>query len=326
MASFVLRVRLPKLCSFTVRLRTAFALAAPLGSALLIGLLVAAPARKPAAPAPVNASLPSFERSTRGDVELIPESVLESNLLVTWYGNPRTDKMGILGEFEDDALAEGLNKQAKAFQGLTWKRVQPAYELVAVVAQDRPGPDGLWRRRETRDVIERVLAQARAHHFKLIIDIQVGHSTVKSEFEYVRRYLEEPDVYLALDPEFHMWEAQQPGRAIGHTLAEDVNYAAAELGRIVAARKLPPKVLIVHQFTMNMLPDKENVKHVRGVDVALDMDGLGSRPLKRAIYRMVMHQPLEFAAIKLFYRKDPNLLLPEDVLVLNPVPSVVVYQ
>jgi hypothetical protein len=309
-----------------MRLRTAHALAMPFVGALVVVLLMAAPARRPPAPPPIEHDPGSAGRPARGDVELIPESVLESNLLVTWYGNPRTDKMGILGEFDGDALAEGLNKQAKAFQGLTWKRVQPAYELVAVVAQDRAGPDGTWRRRETRDVIERVLAQARAHHFKFIVDIQVGHSTVKSEFEYVRRYLEEPDVYLALDPEFHMWEGQKPGQQIGHTLADDVNYAAAELGRIVEARNLPPKVLIVHQFTMNMLPDKENVKHVRGVDVALDMDGLGDRPLKRAIYRMVMHQPLEFAAIKLFYRREPNLLLPEDVLVLNPVPSVVVYQ
>lgn len=53
--------------------------------------------------------------------------------------------------------------------------------LVAVVAQCTAGADGLWRRRETRDVIQELLGEARANGFKLIVDIQVGRSTVASE-------------------------------------------------------------------------------------------------------------------------------------------------
>jgi hypothetical protein len=260
------------------------------------------------------------------DIELISDSVLKYNLLVTWYGNPHTPKMGILGEYSGEALAHGLLDQAKAFERFTDKRVQPAYELVAVVAQDTAGADGMWRRREFRTVIERMLAEARAHHFKLILDVQVGHSTVASELEYLRRYLEEPDVYLALDPEFHMWEGQQPGRVIGHTLADDINLSVDLLADIVSSKKLPPKVLIVHQFTMNMLPDKEKVKDAPSVDVALDMDGWGDRPLKLAIYRMVTRTPLEYPAIKLFYRKDANILAPAEALALKPTPAVVIYQ
>lgn len=204
--------------------------------------------------------------------------------------------------------------------------MQAAYELIAVVALGDAGPDGLWRRRETRAVIDQMLSEARAHAFKLVLDIQVGRSNVKDEIEYLRRYLEEPDVYLALDPEFHMWEDQRPGQAIGHTLSEDVNYAIDVLDRIIKARNLPPKVLIVHQFTMNMLPDKQKVRRGRRVDVALDMDGWGDRPLKLNTYRMVMRQPLEHAGIKLFYRKDTNILAPAEVLALKPAPAVVIYQ
>jgi hypothetical protein len=274
--------------------------------------------------APLSRVVPAQRRAA--DIELVPDSFLRYNVLVTWYGNPHTPKMGILGEFAGEELASGLLEQAKAYQAGTEKRVQPAYELVAIVAQGEAGSDGLWRRRESRSVIERMLAEARAHHFKLVLDVQVGHSTVASELEYLRRYLEEPDVYLALDPEFHMWEGQQPGRVIGHTLADDINYSIDLLEKIVAARKLPPKVLIVHQFTMNMVPDKENVKDSASVDVALDMDGWGDRPLKLAIYRMVTRTPLEFAAIKLFYRKDSHILAPAEVLALKPTPAVVVYQ
>ncbi len=281
-----------------------------------------------AAGALLLASTPASQnpRPARGDIELIAASVLDSNLLVAWYGNPHTSQMGVLGEYTGEALASGLAEQAKAFGTLTAKRIQPAYELVTVVAQDRAGADGKWRRRETPSVIDQMLANARSHHFKLILDVQVGHSDVRSELEYVRRYMEEPDVYLALDPEFHMWEGQQPGKVIGHTLSADVNYAIDFLAAIIAAKDLPPKVLIAHQFTINMLPDKERVRNLPGVDVVLDMDGWGGRPLKLAIYRMVMRKPLRYAAIKLFYQKDDDILDPRAVMALTPTPSVVIYQ
>jgi len=146
------------------------------------------------------------------------------------------------------------------------------------------------------------------------------------ELEYLRRYLEEPDVHLALDPEFDMPNGEPPGTRIGTTPARDVNYAIDLLERIVIEKKLPPKVLIAHQFTMNMLPDKRNVQDSPVVDVALVMDGWGPRQLKHAIYRMVTRTPLEHSGIKLFYRKEPDLLSPSHVLELKPTPSIVIYQ
>lgn len=260
------------------------------------------------------------------DIELVPDSVLAYNVLVTWYGNPHSTRMGILGEMKGERLARGLREQAAAFETVTGKRIQPAYELVAIVAQGTAGADGMWRRRESKAVIDQMLAEARANKFKLVLDVQVGHSTVKSELEYLRPYLEEPDVYLALDPEFHMAPGQQPGRQIGSTPSEDINYAIDLLEGIIARKKLPPKVLIVHQFTMNMVPDKRRVKASASVDVALVMDGWGARALKLAIYRMVTRTPLEFSGIKLFYRKEPDLFTPAMLLALTPEPAVVIYQ
>lgn len=302
--------------------------AAALGGGVLLARSGDQSASPPSSPAvrPPPAIRQAAARHLQGDIELVPDSFLRYNLLVTWYGNPHTPKMGVLGEYRGEELAKGLVEQARAYEAVTTRRVQPAYELVTIVAQGTPGADGLWRRRESKKVIDQMLAEARAHHFKLVLDVQVGHSTVESELEYIRKYLEEPDVYLALDPEFHMWEGQRPGHVIGHTLADDINYSIDLLDAIIAAKNLPPKVLIVHQFTMNMLPDKEKVKESARVDVALDMDGWGDRPLKLAIYRMVTRKPLEFAAIKLFYRKDSNMLAPAEALGLKPSPAVVIYQ
>ena len=254
-------------------------------------------------------------------------AVLNDTLLVTWYGNPWTGAMGVLGQFTGDDLANRLQQQADAYAPYTKKKITPGYELIAVVAQDNPGVDGKWRRREDADVIKSMLSQARAHGFKLVLDVQVGHSTVEAELQYLKPYLEDPDVYLALDPEFDMWRGQTPGRQIGHTVAYEVNYAINFLDSIVREKGLPPKVLIVHQFTLNMLPDKENIGDSPVVDLVLDMDGFGAQWLKLDSYRMVMDQrQLEYAGIKLFYDQDPGMFTPEQVMGLDPVPSVVIYQ
>ncbi|TAK35406.1 MAG: hypothetical protein EPO21_06030 [Chloroflexota bacterium] len=253
-------------------------------------------------------------------------SVLDNNLIVSWYGNPNTGAMGVLGQFEGADLAARLQRQANAYAGLTDKNILPAYELIAVVAQASPGVDGLWRRRETTEIMDSMLQQARDNGFVLILDVQVGHSTVPDELEALRPYLEQPDVYLALDPEFDMWPGQIPGEYFGHTLASEVNYAIGFLENVIQSKNLPPKVLIVHQFTYNMLPDKENIVSSPLVDVALDMDGFGAQSLKLATWNMVMQKPLQFAGVKLFYDQDPGLFTPQDVMGLTPVPSVVIYQ
>lgn len=265
-------------------------------------------------------------------------AVLAENLLVTWYGNPWSPRMGILGERKGDDLATGLKEQAGAYRSVTNKHVLAAYHLVAVVAQAEPGRDGQYRRRESVSVIRRLLDEARANGFKLVLDVQPGWSTVAEEIAWLRPFLQEPDVYLALDPEFTMPQGgdpgsrKPPGRAIGTMRGEDVNAALDVLEAIITAARLPPKVLIVHQFTWNMLPDKQTIRPSRLVDVVLDMDGFGARALKLSTYRSILRQtPLEstgfrFTGFKLFYKQDTGLFTPAQVMALTPQPAVVIYQ
>lgn len=235
--------------------------------------------------------------------------------------------MGILGRLDGSALAEGLKRQAEGYAAVAHKPVLPAYELVAIVAQPEPGRDGRYRRRESRDVIDRMLREARAAGFKLILDVQTGRSTVLSELSYLAPYLQEPDVYLALDPEFSMGTDGIPGRRIGTMRADEVNDAIAVLEYLQERYQLPPKVLIVHQFTTGMLPDKENIWNSDVVDIVLAADGFGSPALKRHTYGSVLRQrSLEFSGFKLFYIQDTNLLQPSQVLGLTPSPSVIIYQ
>lgn len=255
-----------------------------------------------------------------------PRSLLADHVLVTWYGNPRSSRMGILGEQSGERRAAALRQQASAYRSLTSRQVLMAYHLVAVVAQCTPGADGLWRRRETRDVIAGLLQEARANGFRLVLDIQPGRSSVGAEIDALEPFLSEPDVDLALDPEFQMDVCEVPGRQIGSLRAADVNLALDRLAAIIETRGLPPKVLIVHQFRNDMLPDKKAIRRSPMVDLVLDMDGFGSQSLKLSSYREIMRQPLQHAGIKLFYRQDSGLFSPAQVMSLKPIPAVVIYQ
>jgi hypothetical protein len=293
----------------------------PLALLILLGS-IACQHPQAAVPAPNPAPLPPSEPARA----VPPAPVLADHLLVTWYGNPRSSRMGVLGRHRGAELAAGLRKQAAAYAALTKKKVMAAYHLVAVIAQPHRGKDGMSRRRETDATIRAMLDEARAHQFKLILDVQPGHSTVKAELAHLRQYLEDPDVYLGLDPEFAMPADIAPGRRIGRMTSADVNDAIDFLEAVVRARQLPPKVLIVHQFTMNMLGEKQKIRDSALVDVVLDVDGFGDRPLKRAMYQTIIRKPLEYPGIKLFYREDTNLLGEADVMKLKPEPAVVIYQ
>lgn len=292
---------------------------------LLLSLTVIAAGTSTTWPSP-----PPVAHIGRQDAAATPrhaESFLDSHVLVTWYGNPWSQRMGILGRLEDKALADGLKKQADAYAAATHKQVIPAYELVTIIGQPQPGSDGRYRRRESYTVIDRMLRAARAAGFKLILDVQTGHSTVLDELSYLSRYLQEPDVYLALDPEFSMGDGGVPGQRIGMMHAEEINNAINVLEYVQTRYNLPRKVLMVHQFTMAMLPDKDKIPDNPAIDLVLVADGFGPPALKRHTYSMVRKQhALPYTGFKLFYIQDTNLLDPAQVLALTPSPSVVIYQ
>lgn len=257
-----------------------------------------------------------------------PPAPLDGTRWITYYGNPLSKRMGILGEIPPEEMMDRLEREAASWKAVDpATRVQPALELVATVASDRPGEDGKYRNRMDDKLIEKVLGWARSRGWPLILDIQIGHSTTRAEVERLRRFLEMPDVHLALDPEFDMPKGVAPGRRIGSTDGEDVNVAAILLARIVEEKKLPPKLLIVHRFTEKMLARRERIRLDPRVQIAVVMDGFGAPGLKKRVYRVVVkNEPVQFAGIKLFYKNDKPVMPPAEILALDPKPSVVIYQ
>ncbi|HXT00003.1 MAG TPA: hypothetical protein VN915_04970 [Elusimicrobiota bacterium] len=248
--------------------------------------------------------------------------------IVTYYGNPLSKKMGILGELPPAEMMAGLEREAEA-----WKKadpgtcLKPGLELVATVASDYPGPSGFYRTRMPDALIEKVIGWAHTKGWLTILDVQVGHASVKDEVERLRPFLQRPDVHLALDPEFDMPPGIVPGRRIGTSDARDVNTAIKLLVSMIEKYRLPPKLLLVHRFTGGMLTNSKAVQLDPRVQVVMVMDGYGPPAFKRTAYRRAIRaDPVEYAGIKLFYKNDKPRMAPKEALELTPGPSVVIYQ
>ena len=267
--------------------------------------------------------------------EPLPGALLPARRIVAFYGNPLVKRMGVLGEYPVDEMLTRLDQEVSRWQAADPSTpVIPALHLIAVVAQGDKGRDGMYRARMPDTLIERVYQWAQRKHGLLFLDIQVGHSTVQQELPRLLKFLERPDVHLGLDPEFSMHydkEGLKPSTKIGTMMAADVNYAVRTLSDLVAAKNLPPKVLVVHRFTKRMVPNPREIKLDPRVQIVMDMDGFGPPWLKFDSYRdYEVADPVQYTGFKLFFHNDVKsgepLITPRELLQLIPKPLYIQYQ
>lgn len=259
----------------------------------------------------------------------LPGSLLPSHRIVAFYGNPLSKRMGVLGEIEPDEMLRRLDSTAWEWARLDPdKKVFPALHLIATVAQGYPGPARKYRLQMPDSIVEKVAGWAEQRGWLLFLDVQLGTSTMDKELGHLVKYLSRPYVHLALDPEFAMKDGKVPGTDwMGRMDAAEVNYAIDVLTKVVDDYKLPPKVLVVHRFTRNMLTNARLIKLDPRVQVVINMDGWGPPSSKKAAYKwFVVQIPVQFTGWKLFYKNDKPMMTPEEVLQVYPKPVYIQYQ
>jgi hypothetical protein len=263
----------------------------------------------------------------------LPGSILPSNRIVAYYGNPLSRLMGALGEYPKEDMLRRLRTEVERWTKADPSHpVQPALHLIAVVAQGQPGQARKYRMIMPDKVITDVYGWAREANAILFIDIQTGHDEIRTLLPRFEWILKNPDVHLAIDPEFNLIKSGKiPGSKIGTYDAADINYTSTFLQDIVQKYKLPPKVLIVHRFTRNMVTNAKQIEFHPEVQVVMNMDGWGAPWLKRDSYKeYIVREPVQYTGFKLFYHNDTKkgdpLLMPGDVLRLNPNPIYIQYQ
>jgi hypothetical protein len=260
-------------------------------------------------------------------------AILPFSRIVAYYGNFYSTQMGILGAYPPQVVIPMLQAEVHAWEAADPSTpVIPAIQYIAVVAQGSAGADGKYRLRMPDSQIDEAVSLANQVHGIVILDVQVGESTLPAELPALQKYLEMPQVHLAIDPEFSMKYGNPPGTVIGTFDASDINYAANYLATLVRQYHLPPKILIVHRFTEDMVTNYKQIHPLPEVQIVMDMDGWGSQAKKIGTYtNVIAADPVQFTGFKLFYKADlrppsTGMLTPAQVLKLTPAPIYIQYQ
>ena len=299
-------------------------------AAALAAFLAGSGTRLSAAGHPLTSAAPLAVTPAPQAIPLLPRggrSVLPEFRVVAHYGAPQARALGILGFGTPAAAAARLQREAHRYTGPARRPVLPAMELISVIVNAGPGRDGTFRSRQRRAVILRYLRAARKARALLILDVQPGRSDFLTEARALAEFLVEPDVGLALDPEWRMAPGQIPGRVIGSFDAAELNEVTAWLSGLVARRNLPDKLVVVHQFTDGMIRRRRGLRSPAGVDLVVNADGFGTASAKINTYRRVTRDRRGLhAGFKLFFVEDTGLMSPARVLRLRPPPELVIYE
>jgi hypothetical protein len=285
---------------------------------LAIGLLVAGGGgddEPEASGEPLPAELPRGGRT-----------ILPGKRVVAFYGAPQDRELGVLGIGSPRLAARKLERQARPY-ARPGRPVLPAFELIAAIVTGEAGDGGDHSIRQEPATIRRYLRTARAHKMLMLLDIQPGYAPFLQEAQALEHFLKEPDVSLALDPEWSMDPPQLPGQEIGSTDAATINEVSRYLSAIVRRYDLPQKLLVVHRFTGDMIQAEHDLERHPGVALVVNVDGFGDQPNKISKYHeFTQDLRRRFNGFKLFYEEDVNLMKPKQVLRLNPQPDLVVYE
>lgn len=301
------------------------AVAPGLGASALPSPSAEAPSKSPSATPSRTARARAAELELpRGGTQLFPRY-----RLVGYSGGPGSAAFGRLGVGRLDDRAREIERRAAAYR--SGREPLPVLELITVVAQAKPGPDRRYRLRVKDEVIQTHLAAARRHRALLLLNVQPGRARFLDEVRGLERWLREPDVGVALDPEWAVGPRQVPGRVYGSTTGKELDGVAEYLASLVRTQRLPQKAMVVHQLAPRIVKDFGDVGRHRGVAVIQSVDGIGARADKERTWeRIVATLPAGVhPGFKLFFEEDAQLgalMTPEQVLALHPQPEYVLYE
>ena len=294
----------------------------------------ARPSARPAAgpvehPTQGDGAGPTVGAERSGLVELPRggRSVFPRYRLVGYSGGPGTAAFGRLGVGDlDDRVAE-IEQLGRQYAGD--REPLPVLELIAVVAQPRPGADGRYRVRVENEVIRSYRDAARRHRALLLLNVQPGRADFLDEVKALEPWLRQPDIGLALDPEWAVGGGEVPGRVFGSTTGAELDRVSRYVADLVIANRLPEKVVVVHQVATRVLRNESDLQPHWGVVVVKSVDGIGSRRAKTDTWQRLVAgmPPVLHPGFKLFYLEDSApLMSPEQVLGLTPQPEYVLYE
>ncbi len=257
--------------------------------------------------------------------------VFPDRRIVAYYGNPLTFRLGLLGETDPERAVERVTERAALYEAEGLPPVQAGFEIIATVAATQAGDDGNYSNEMDIEDLRPWIETAMANDVSVILDLQPGRTDFVTQAKIYEEFLRLPNVGLALDPEWRLAPDQRHLRQIGRVSAEEVNAVTDYLTSLVREENLPQKVLILHQFQIRMLPDRELIKTVPEIATVIHVDGQGSLGSKYGTWGAMLEAPTDpdqelWWAWKNFIDEDIPTARPTQVNAVEPLPVIVTYQ
>ncbi len=255
--------------------------------------------------------------------------VLAGSQVLAFYGKPGAPSMGILGEYSKETLAPILEAYAKLYDEANGPMgVVPALYLIYGTCWPE-GEIGILK----KDIVEAYIEFAGQKGWLVFLDHQLGKYGVEESVKAMLPFLKYPNVHLAIDPE---WRTLKPMQEIGSINGSELNNAQSLMDDYLNQNGLPGiRMLVVHQFKPSMIRESSVVRadfdRVIPVHTA---DGFGIPEVKRNAYAInVKSKNMPVKGFKLFFESkvpgagwDKPLMLPSEVISLEPMPLLIIYQ
>jgi hypothetical protein len=253
--------------------------------------------------------------------------VFPDRRLVAFYGNPLTPLLGVLGEQGAEATVDRILPFAEQYAADGIPTV-PAFEIIATVASAVAGADGDYSEETDLEVIRPWVEAAATRDTYVILDLQPGRTDFLTQARIYEELLLEPHVGLALDPEWRLKPNQVHLRQIGTVDAAEINEVVDWLAALVRDNGLPQKLLLLHQFNLNMITNRDQVALPPELAVAIQMDGDGSPGAKQATWEVLTEfdEHRFWWGWKNFFDEDEPMPEPDFVLGQQPTIYLVSFQ
>ncbi|WP_445338543.1 hypothetical protein [Clavibacter sp. CFBP 8614] len=249
---------------------------------------------------------------------------------VAVYGAAGSGALGVLGEQGPADAVARAKAQAAEYQPFSDAPVVPMFELIATVASGSAGTDGDYSSEVPVETLQPWLDAARDAGVYVVIDLQPGRTDFLTQAKRYESVLAQPGVGLALDPEWRLGPDQVPLKQIGSVSAAEVDATTDWLAGLVRDRGLPQKMLVLHQFRLNMITDRASLDMTHPeLAMLIHADGQGGQPDKQATWR-ALHTDAPAGmrwGWKDFIDEDKPMLTPEQTMRdVSPTPDLVTYQ
>ncbi|MEX1177197.1 MAG: hypothetical protein WEB09_01935 [Nitriliruptor sp.] len=264
------------------------------------------------------------------EAPLVPGGSLrhfDGTRMVAMYGKPGAPVLGVLGEQDLEASFDRVREISEGYDA-DGREVVPTFEVIVTVASAEAGDDGQYSRVTPPEEVRELVDRAGEEGVQVILDLQPGRNHFLDQAKIYEDLLREPHVGLALDPEWRLENDQVHLQQIGSVEAAEVQEVMDWYAALARDAGLAEKLLVLHQFRVDMLPDRDTLEAPDEVAVVVHMDGQGPQGMKLETWGVLTRGAEDrwHWAWKNFYDEDPVVAEPSYILDLDPEVVLVTYQ